>query len=107
MESAHTRQTGRSLPRGAAGSASVGTSAIAGIGTSSGDDLFASYTDLFDDVATQMRLFSGILILRRSECGGPAAVATTLARNSARHFRSSNPRYAGAATASATVHDDC
>src|SRR4051812_954880 len=39
MESAHTRQTGRSLPRGAAGSASVGTSAIAGIGTSSGDDL--------------------------------------------------------------------
>jgi hypothetical protein len=25
--------------------------------TSSGDDLFATYNDLFDDVATQMRFF--------------------------------------------------
>jgi hypothetical protein len=57
-----------------------------------GDDLFASYTDLFDDVATQMRLFSGILILRRNECGGLAAVVR---------------EHAGATSAITNVHNDC
>jgi hypothetical protein len=58
IESLQTRQTGRSLPRGAERGISVDkTSAIAAIVTSSASDLFATYNDLFDDVATQMRSF--------------------------------------------------
>jgi hypothetical protein len=58
MESAQTRHTGRSLPRGAARGLLVDrASAIAGIVTSSSYDLTATYNDLFDEVATQMRFF--------------------------------------------------
>jgi hypothetical protein len=58
IESLQTRHTGRSLPRGAERGTLVDkTSAIAGIMTSSSDDLSATYNDLFDGVATQMRSF--------------------------------------------------
>src|SRR3954447_9474181 len=58
MESAQTRHTGRSLPRGAARGLLVDrASAIAGIVTSSNYDPSATYNDLFDEVATQMRFF--------------------------------------------------
>ena len=58
IESAQTGHVGRSLPRGAERGMTVdGISAIAGIVTSSSVDLTELYTAIFDDVATQMRLF--------------------------------------------------
>jgi hypothetical protein len=62
MESAQTRQVGKSHPRGSGCFATVErASAIAGIVTSPCDlDVMPTYTDLFDDVATQMRSFYDI-----------------------------------------------
>jgi hypothetical protein len=74
MESAHTGQVGKSDPRGPDLDARVDrTSATAGIVTSLRSlNLPSGYTDLFDDVATQMRWFYVIFDAFKSG-GNPAA----------------------------------
>src|SRR5258708_28090330 len=58
IESAQTGQVGKSHPRGSELGATVDrTSASAGIVTSLRSEPSLTYTDLFDDTATQMRSF--------------------------------------------------